>query len=321
MRKTRVFGQLMGVQGMVIGDVTMQPDPDGDGEVLVVSVRPDARSGGRCAQCRRSCPGYDAGVGTRRWRTVDTGTTRTFLEAAAPRVQCPEHGVLVAHVPWARPGAKCTYLLEDTCAWLAKNMALTAVTVFLRLSWRTVAAIVARVVQDLTGKIDQLDGLTRIGIDEISYRKGHRYLTCVVDHDTGRLVWAREGRNKDTLSSFFQDLGGVQIGCVDACVGRRRGVDPRGGEGARTAGGALPGSVSRGCVGDQGVGQGSPADPGPGRRREPQRPLGGHQESVRPDPGAAWHPGPDQDHEHRASIDRHFSTTALHAAFESHCLG
>src|SRR5664279_2708748 len=86
-------------------------------------------------------------------------------------------------------------------------MALTAVTVFLRLSWRTVAAIVARVVQDLTGKTDQLDGLTRIGIDEISYRKGERYLTCVVDHDTGRLVWAHEGRNKDTLSKFFQDLG------------------------------------------------------------------------------------------------------------------
>ena len=207
MRKTRVFGQLMGVQGMVIGDVTMQPDPDGDGEVLVVSVRPDARTAGRCAQCRRSCPGYDGGVGTRRWRTVDTGTTRTFLESAAPRVRCPEHGVLVAHVPWARPGAKCTYLLEDTCAWLAKNMALTAVTVFLRLSWRTVAAIVARVVQDLTGKTDQLDGLTRIGIDEISYRKGHRYLTCVVDHDTGRLVWAHEGRNKDTLTLFFDALG------------------------------------------------------------------------------------------------------------------
>ena len=108
MRKTRVFGQLMGVQGMVFGDVAMQPDRDGDGEVLVVSVRPDARSGGRCAQCRRSCPGYDAGVGTRRWRTVDTGTTRTFLESAAPRVQCPDHGVLVAHVPWnvdrRRPG-------------------------------------------------------------------------------------------------------------------------------------------------------------------------------------------------------------------------
>src|SRR5450759_2811596 len=78
MRKTRVFGQLMGVQGMVVGDVTMQPDPDGDGEVLVVSVRPDARSGGRCAQCRRACPGYDAGVGTRRWRTAVSYTHLTL---------------------------------------------------------------------------------------------------------------------------------------------------------------------------------------------------------------------------------------------------
>ena len=161
MRKARVFGQLLRVQGMVIQDVTVQVDPGGGDEVLVVSVRPDARSAGRCAQCRRPCPGYDCGVGTRRWRTVDTGTTRTFLQAAAPRVRCPEHGVLVAHVPWARPGAKCTYLLEDTCAWLVKNMVLSAVAVFLRLSWRTVSGIVARVVADLTGKTDQLDGLRR----------------------------------------------------------------------------------------------------------------------------------------------------------------
>ena len=207
MRKARVFGQVLGVQGMVIEDVTVQVDPDGDEEVLVVSVRPDAGASGRCGQCRRRCPGYDAGVGVRRWRTVDTGTIRTFLQSAAPRVRCAEHGVLVADVPWARPGARCTYLLEDTCAWLVKNMALSAVAVFLRLSWRTVTGIVARVVAELTGKIDQLDGLRRIGIDEIAYRKGHRYLTCVVDHDTGRLVWAHEGRNKDTLAKFFQALG------------------------------------------------------------------------------------------------------------------
>ena len=214
MRKARVFGQLLGVQGMVIGDVTIEADRDCDGEILVVAVRPDARSAGRCGTCRRRCPGYDSGAGTRRWRTVDTGTTRTFLEAAAPRVRCPEHGVLVAHVPWARPGAKCTYLLEDTCAWLAKNMAKNAVTEFLRLSWRTVAAIVTRVVADLTGRTDQLDGLRRIGIDEIAYRKGHRYLTCVVDHDTGRLVWAHEGRNKDTLTKFFGALGDTRSGLL-----------------------------------------------------------------------------------------------------------
>jgi TRAP-type C4-dicarboxylate transport system permease small subunit len=63
-------------------------------------------------------------------------------------VSCAEHGVVVAHVPWARPGAKCTYVFEDTCAWLAAHAALSVVTVFLRLAWRTVADIVARVVAE-----------------------------------------------------------------------------------------------------------------------------------------------------------------------------
>ena len=78
---------------------------------------------------------------------------------------------------------------------------------FLRLAWRTVADIVARVVADGRATNDLLTGLARIGIDEIAYRKGHRYLTVIVDHGTGRLVWAAEGRNKDTLEKFFDALG------------------------------------------------------------------------------------------------------------------
>ena len=70
-----------------------------------------------------------------------------------------------------------------------------------------VAAIVARVVTDGRETNDLLTGLTRIGIDEIAYRKGHRYLTCVVDHTSGRLVWAAQGRNKATLETFFEELG------------------------------------------------------------------------------------------------------------------
>src|SRR5512132_4145192 len=65
----------------------------------------------------------------------------------------------------------------------------------------------SRVVADLAGKIDRLAGLRRIGIDEISYRKGQRYLLVVVDHDTGRLVWAGKGGNAATLNRFFDDLG------------------------------------------------------------------------------------------------------------------
>ncbi|MGV0493556.1 ISL3 family transposase [Mycobacterium kansasii] len=137
---------------------------------------------------------------------IETETTRgntpTTLLAAVPRVQCPEDGVVVAHVPWARPGARHTWAFEDTCAWLAAHSALSVATVLLRVAWRTVATIVARVVAN-----DLLSGLVRIGIDEIAYRKGHRYLTCVVDHTSGRLVWAAEGRNSETLGKFFDQLG------------------------------------------------------------------------------------------------------------------
>ena len=67
--------------------------------------------------------------------------------------------------------------------------------------------IVKRVVADQGSKKDLLAGLRRVGIDEIAHRKGHRYLTCVVDHDTGRLVWAARGRNTETLLKFFDALG------------------------------------------------------------------------------------------------------------------
>lgn len=92
---------------------------------------------------------------------------------------------VVAHVPWARPGAKHTWLFEDTCALLAAHAALGVHTVLLRIAWRTVAAIVARVVADGRDTHDLLAGLTRIGIDEIAYRKGQRYLTVIVDHWDG----------------------------------------------------------------------------------------------------------------------------------------
>ncbi|KAA8955019.1 MAG: ISL3 family transposase [Mycobacterium sp.] len=177
-------------------------------EVLVISVRPKAAAARRCSRCKARCPGYDGGGdGVRRWRTLDVGTTKCYLQGAAPRVECGEHGVVVADVPWARPGAKHTYVFEDTCAWLTAHAAMSVVAMFLQVAWRTIAAIVGRVVADGRGTNDLLAGLTRIGIDEIAYRTGHRYLTCVIDHTSGRLVWAAHGRNKDTLARFFDELG------------------------------------------------------------------------------------------------------------------
>ena len=99
-------------------------------------------------------------------------------------------------------------VFEDTAAWLVCHAALSVVAILLRVAWRSMSDIVTRVVAERAGQIDRLAGLRRIGIDEISYRKGHRYLLVVVDHDSGRLVWAGKDRNQHTLGRFFDDLGG-----------------------------------------------------------------------------------------------------------------
>jgi transposase len=183
-------------------------DFDEVGQAVIASVRVRRGARNRCGRCRRRCARYDNGAGRRRWRTVDLGEVRAFVEADAPRVSCPEHGVVVAWVPWARHGAGHTRAFDDLTAWLARYASRTTVKTFLRIAWRTVMAIVARVMADLDVEAgDRLANVRRIGIDEISYKRGHKYLIVVVDHDTGALLWANEGRDKLTLMRFFDLLG------------------------------------------------------------------------------------------------------------------
>lgn len=196
---------LLGLEETAIEDVRLEHGAEGT--VLVARVRPMVRRAGRCGRCRRNGPGYDAGRGRRRWRALDQGTVPAFLEAEAPRVMCPVHGVVVAHVPWARHGSGHTHQFDEQIAWLAVHASKSAVTELMRVAWRTVGAILARVWADLDTGSQRLEGLRRIGIDEISYKRGYKFLTVVVDHDTGRLVWAGEGRTKAVLRRFFDELG------------------------------------------------------------------------------------------------------------------
>jgi transposase len=205
LRAVRVWRSVLGVAHTVIEKVELETK--GDQEVLVASVRPTRGRQSRCGRCDRRSPRYDNGEGPRRWRSLDAGTTQVYLQAEAPRVSCPTHGVIVAAVPWARHGSRFTSAFEDTVAWLACHAAFTVLAVLLRITWRSVAAVITRVVTERATTTDRLTGLCRIGVDEISYRKGHRYLLCVVDHDTGRLVWAAKGRDSETLRRFFDALG------------------------------------------------------------------------------------------------------------------
>jgi len=210
-RNATVWAGLLGVERSTVIE---QVDFDDEAEIAVVQVRPRKGAKGRCGLCLRRCPRYDQGEGRRRWRAPDLGLFRTFLEADTPRVSCPEDGVVVAWVPWARHGARHTLVFEDTVAWMATRTSKSTVEELLRIAWRTVGAIVSRVVAEGVAARDPLSGLRRIGIDEISYKKGHRYITIVVDHDTGRLVWAAPGRDRKTLAGFFTALGETRCAAI-----------------------------------------------------------------------------------------------------------
>lgn len=202
MNNKTLWSRLLGVEGAVVEEVDWEPETG-----LVVRVRVGWRHRHRCPHCGRRSPREDKGGGERRWRGLDLGLTRVWLEAQAPRVRCREHGIVVAAHPWARHGSRFTRAFEDQAAWLVTQMSRSAVAELMRISWRSAERIVERVVAEARARTDLLEGLRSIGIDEVSYKKGHRYLMIVVDHEGDRLVWAGEGRNAATVSAFFDALG------------------------------------------------------------------------------------------------------------------
>lgn len=175
-------------------------------KVLVLDVRPTKRTP-LCGNCFRPCPaGYDHRP--REWRHPDLGETRVYLRFALARVKCSRCGPTTQLVPWADHGAWHTYDFEELVAYKAQGTDQTRVAKEMRISWATVGKIVTRVVARKLGDATQmLDGLTRIGIDELSFRKNHEYVTVIVDHERSRVVWAGEGKSGETVGRFFEALG------------------------------------------------------------------------------------------------------------------
>ena len=130
-------------------------------------------------------------------------------------MECRRHGVIVAGVPWARHDSSFTTAFEDQCAWLAINTSARAVAALMRTTWRAVGGICRRVCDEARARRDLLADLRRLGFDEISVRKGQSYLTVVVDHHTGRLVWAAPGRDRKTVEKFLDLLGDERCAQVE----------------------------------------------------------------------------------------------------------
>lgn len=207
MRVTTLLRRLLDASRTVVRDVRFE------GDDLVVEVSPTWRRP-RCGKCLRRGPGYDHLSTPRRWRDMPFGSVVVWLEARLRRVDCRTCGVVVEHIPWAAHGSRFTLRLEELGAFLARVTDKTTASSMLGVTWRAVGSMVERVVRDGLDA-HRLDGLKRIGIDEFSYRKRHRYITVVVDHDTGRAVWAAKGRGADTLKQFFDELGPDRLAALE----------------------------------------------------------------------------------------------------------
>jgi transposase len=201
MRVATAFKRLLCLPGASIVDVSFSAI----GVIVTVRLRRRRRVCAVCGQTSRRLEIHDRRV--KRWRHLDLGSTRCVIECELRLLRCQDCRVVRAEpVPWARPGAHHTRDFEDTVAWLAQQMAKTPIAGLLRIGWDTVGRIVERVVSDHLDE-SRLAGLVAIGCDEISYRRGQRYLTSGVDHKTGAIVWCSPGRNAQTLQAFFDELG------------------------------------------------------------------------------------------------------------------
>jgi transposase len=199
-RVTTAFKRLLGLPGASVIDVGF----GAEGVIVSVRLRRRRRVCSQCGQTGRQLQIHDRRL--KRWRHLDLGPSRCWIECELRLLRCRDCGVRLEPVPWARPGAAHTRDFEDVVAWLAQQMARTPICGLLRIGWDTVGRIVARVVSDHLDE-RRLEGLVCLGVDEISYRRHHRYLTSVADHRSGAIVWCSPGRNSATLQAFFDELG------------------------------------------------------------------------------------------------------------------
>jgi transposase len=196
-RATTAFNRLLRLPGAWVIDVSF----GAEGVVTVATRRPRRVCSG-CGQVG----GQIHGRRIKRWRHLELGSCRCVIECELRRLWCADCGVRFEAVPWARGASRYTRDFEDVRAWLAQQMAKKPIAGMLRIGWDTVGHIIERVVADHLDE-QRLRGLVAIGVDEISHRRGQRYLTSVVDHEAGAIVWCAPGRNAATLRAFFDLLG------------------------------------------------------------------------------------------------------------------
>ena len=212
--------KLLNVKNVVVESHDFYTDIAG-AQHLRIQARPDKWHQCRCPYCGKKCPKDGVSVkGRRQWRSLDFGSILVEIESDTQRINCPEHGRIVADVPWAYPGSRFTKDFDLTVGWLAVYLPRSVVSEYMRIDWKTVGRCVSRTLHEIEPERNvRRNGLVHIGIDETSYKKGHKYITVVLNHDTNTVVWAAPGHGKKVLEQFYRSLTPEQLASIKVVTG------------------------------------------------------------------------------------------------------
>jgi transposase len=156
-----------------------------------------------CPVCGQDCPVYD--TQEKVWRHLDFFQHAAYLHARVPRVQCPEHGVHLVPVPWAREGSGFTLLFEALVMAMVREMPVLTVARMVgetdQRLWRVIDHYVAKAREAV-----DMSEVHAIGVDETSSRRGHDYISLFVDLKAKRLLFATPGKEAQTFEKFAEDL-------------------------------------------------------------------------------------------------------------------
>ena len=189
-----------------------------DEDVFVARVALWEEEQYRCPECGQKCVKYDRSGNVKRWRSLDLGKNKFFIEASNPRLLCPQHGVRKCRVPWAFPDSDYTRAFETRVAHAAAKMPTNLVSRTYRVKWATVGSCVRRVQENVAPVENRFRKLRKIAIDETSYCKGHKYITVVQDLETSEIIWAFDGFGDSILELFFESLTPQQCAEIEFVV-------------------------------------------------------------------------------------------------------
>jgi len=227
---TRFFRNILRVKSAKVIDVNFVEADDR----VELRVKPHGNRKLRCPSegCKHSMtPTGD--TEQRSCRHLDILKVRCHLVWHARYGRCPEHGLRLEELPWAAPRARHSRQFDRAVGKLVQVADKSATTRMFGIAWRTVERIVRRIVREELPN-DLFDELVAIGVDETSYKRGHRYLTVVSDLMTGDVIWIGEGKSADTLNQFFDELGPtrcakLELVTMDMSGGYQKAVEERAG--------------------------------------------------------------------------------------------